>query len=244
MFRFSFKPAPPRDEAAEMILLTLARAEENGTSLSRDDLARELDSPQTLQIQSLISRSLISLDATGMLALTAAGRERARALLRRHRLVERHLTDVLGLDWTRAHEEADKLEHQVSAEEEQTLAERLGNPETCPHGNPIPHAQADAASIALTSLAACAAQTHATITRISTETPDALRHLATLGLLPNVEIEIENKAPFGGPVMVRVGRAHYALGHDLATRIWVKEIQNPKSPIPISNSVGDLRLGI
>ncbi len=62
------------------------------------------------------------------------------------------------------------------------------------------------------------------ITRIADETPASLQHLATLGLLPDVEIEVENKAPFGGPVLIRVGRAHYALGRDLASRIWVKAL--------------------
>jgi DtxR family Mn-dependent transcriptional regulator len=225
---FPFKrktQAPPRDEPAEMILLTLARAEENAKPLSRDDLARELGYAPAPHVQSLLSRSLIAIDA-GALALTDAGRARARALLRRHRLVERHLTDVLGFDWTRAHEEADRLEHQVSTEAAQAIADQLGNPATCPHGNPIPLARTDGARSPLQSLAAFGAPMHATITRISAETPAALQHLAVLGLLPNVEIEIENQAPFGGPVMVRVGRAHYALGRDLAARIWVKETQD------------------
>jgi DtxR family Mn-dependent transcriptional regulator len=206
-----------------MILLTLARAEENGKPLSRDELARELDLPPAPHLHALVSQSLISMNDAGVLALSDAGRARARTLLRRHRLVERHLTDVLGFDWTRAHEEADKLEHRVSPEAEQALADQLGNPATCPHGNPIPPAHADGAPSPSQSLAACGVPTRATITRISSETPEALRHLATLGLLPDVEVVVENKALFGGPVMVRVGRAHYALGRDLAARIWVKE---------------------
>lgn len=206
-------------ETAEMILLTLARAEENGAALTRDDLARELRASLNPHLQSLISQSLISIDA-GALALTPAGREHARALLRRHRLVERHLTDVLGLDWTRAHEQADQLEHTVSAEEEAALSAQLGDPDTCPHGNPIPGARANAPTAAR-SLAECAAQTRGVIARISAETPDALRHLATLGLLPNVAVVVEQQAPFGGPVLVRVGHSHYALGRDLAARIWV-----------------------
>ncbi len=226
MLRFPFQSSPPRDETAEMILLALVRAEENGAALTRADLARELDCAPAPHLPSLIAQSLILVDPAGALTLTAAGRERARVLLRRHRLVERHLTDVLGLDWPRAHAEADRLEHRVSAETAQALAEQLGNPETCPHGNPIPHARTEAVSCPAQSLAACVAPSRATITRISSETPAALQHLATLGLLLNVEIEIENHAPFGGPVMVRVGRAHYALGRDLAARIWVKEIQN------------------
>jgi DtxR family Mn-dependent transcriptional regulator len=193
---------------------------------TRGDLTRELHSSPALHLQSLISQSLISVNPSGTLTLTAAGRERARALLRRHRVVERHLTDVLGFDLPSAHTEADRLEHQVSAETAQALAEQLGNPETCPHGNPIPEARPQSARAPLTALTACAPSTCATISRIALETPAALQHLATLGLLPNIEIEIEQVAPFGGPVIVRVGRAHYALGRGLAARIWVKENQN------------------
>ncbi|MEW5719504.1 MAG: metal-dependent transcriptional regulator [Chloroflexota bacterium] len=222
MFHFPFQTNASRDETAEMILLMLARAEENAAVLTRDDLAREMDGALAPHLQSLIAQSLISLDSAGALALTATGRDPARALLRRHRVVERHLTDVLGFDLPRAHAEADRLEHQVSAETVQTLAAQLGDPETCPHGNPIPDAHAAAVPLPAQSLCACAAPSRGTIVRISTETPEALRHLATLGLLPNVQVEIENVAPFGGPVMVRVGRAHYALGRNLAARIWVK----------------------
>jgi DtxR family transcriptional regulator, Mn-dependent transcriptional regulator len=217
-------PVSTRDESTEMILLTLVRAEETGRSLTYSDLTAELDSISMPQLQLLISQSLITVDESTLIKLTVAGRKRARTMLRRHRLVERHLTDVLGLDWVHAHEEADKLEHRVSDSAVQNLAEQLGNPELCPHGNPIPDAEDDTApSSAIQSLAGYAEHKHATITRIAMETPAALQHLATLGLLPNVTIEVENRAPFGGPVMVRLGHAHYALGHDLAARIWVKE---------------------
>ncbi len=171
-----------------------------------------------------------------LMQILLLGRDRARALLRRHRVVERHLTDVLGFDLPRAHAEADRLEHQVSADTVQTLAAQLGDPETCPHGNPIPDARTQVARSPLTALTDCAPSTRATISRIALETPAALQHLATLGLLPNVEVEVENIAPFGGPVLVRVGRAHYALGRDLAVRIWIKErLESGDSDHPISN---------
>lgn len=224
MFKFLSRHSAPRDETQEMVLLTLARAEENARRLSPTDLARELNLPQASlgsYLRPLIEQVLVIADPAGMLTLSPAGREHALALLRRHRLVERHFTDVLGLDWARAHEEADKFEHTVSPETTQSLAAQLGEPETCPHGNPIPPARGDRARAPLASLADCAPQTRATIARIALETPAALRHLATLGLLPNVQVEIENKVPFDGPVLVRVGRAHYALGRDLAARIWV-----------------------
>lgn len=214
-----------QDEPQEMILLTVARAEENSQRITIDDLARELDLPRPLvsaRLAPLLEQSQLQSLPDGSFALSATGRSRALALLRRHRLTERLFTDVLGLDWAQAHEEADRIEHEVSPEAEQQLATQLGEPDTCPHGNPIPRATGDWDHGALTPLAVCAGGTRATIARIGLETPAALRHLATLGLLPNVEIEIENKAPFSGPLMVRVGRAHYALGHGLAARIWVR----------------------
>ncbi len=209
-------------ENIEMILLTCARAEENGTFLTAETLAREWSATTTAHLQALAAQSLITLTGTGTVILTPEGRARARDLLRRHRLVERHATDVLGLDWSHAHEHADHLEHRVSAEEVDALATQLGDPATCPHGNPIP-STSQTPNESLISLAQCAERTRGIITRISVETRDALRHLATLGLLPNVSIEVEQQAPLGGPVLVRVGRSHYALGRDLAARIWIKK---------------------
>lgn len=207
-----------------MILLTLARAEENKHTLTSADLAETLNFKIDPPIRALTERTLVRVEADGTIVLTDGGRALALSLLRRHRLAERLFTDVLGLDWARAHEEADKYEHAVSPEAEQQLATRLGDPETCPHGNPIPGARGESALVSSRSLADCAPHTRAMIARIALETPAALQHLATLGLLPNVEVEVENKAPFDGAVLVRVGRAHYALGRDLAARVWVKQI--------------------
>jgi DtxR family Mn-dependent transcriptional regulator len=217
-------------EPQEMILLTLARAAENARTLTPADLAEALNCKPDPHLRPLIDQSLVRVDEGDKLALTDAGRERALALLRRHRLAERLLTDLLGLDWARSHEQADKLEHVVSPEAEEQLASQLGEPATCPHGNPIPRARGESAPAPSISLADCPPHTHATIARIALETPAALQHLATLGMLPHVEIEIENKAPFDGPILVRVGRAHYALGRDLAARVWVRASPEPAPP--------------
>src|SRR2546423_10273050 len=72
------------------------------------------------------------------LTLTTKGKQIAEVMARRHRLLERWLTDTLGLNWTDAHEEAHRLEHAISPRVEDRLAELLGMPSTCPHGNPIP----------------------------------------------------------------------------------------------------------
>lgn len=220
------------EEVQDMILLTLARAEENAHSLELGDLARELGQSRTaldLPFAVLTNQGMVHLSPSSGLALTDSGRERALTLLRRHRLTERLFTDVLGLDWASAHAEADKFEHVVSPEAERQMATQLGDPDTCPHGNPIPHAHAGHTMPGALPLARCAPLARVTITRIALETASALQHLATLGLLPNVEVEVENKALFDGPVLVRIGRAHYALGHDLARRIWVTPVTAPAS---------------
>ena len=74
----------------------------------------------------------------GTIALTDSGEELARTVVRRHRLAERFMTDILGLSWALAHREAGRWEHVMSDAVEQAMREKLGNPTTCPHGNPIP----------------------------------------------------------------------------------------------------------
>ena len=229
MVKFPGRRSQPsaNDELPEMILLTLARASENSNPLSSLDLARELNLSRgefESHIRLLDEQGFVHTIGSGTIALTDSGRVKALGLLRRHRLTERLFTDVLGLDWARAHEEADRLEHILSPEAELELATQLGEPDTCPHGNPIPNQVYDTPQPHTLSLAQCTAPMQVSISRIALETPATLQHLATLGLLPNVQVQIENKAPFDGPVMVRVGQAHYALGHDLAARIWVQPV--------------------
>src|SRR5437588_12645252 len=81
---------------------------------------------------------LLRADAGKEVLLTAEGDDKAAAIVRRHRIMERWLTDTLGLDWVAADEEAARLEHAVSDRVEQRLYEALGRPNSCPHGNPIP----------------------------------------------------------------------------------------------------------
>ena len=88
-------------------------------------------------IRKLDAEGLVSTDS-GKISLTAAGRNLAERVVRRHRLAERFITDILGLSWAVAHQEAGRWEHVMSAEVEQAMDALLGSPTTCPHGNPIP----------------------------------------------------------------------------------------------------------
>ena len=88
-------------------------------------------------IKRMEKEGLVTSDAEGI-SLTTDGRDLASSVVRRHRLAERFLTDVLGLTWTEAHHEAGKWEHVISPSVEDALNRLLGSPTTCPHGNPIP----------------------------------------------------------------------------------------------------------
>jgi DtxR family Mn-dependent transcriptional regulator len=159
------------------------------------------------------------------ISLTPKGERAATALVRRHRLSERFLTDVLGLDWESAHREACKLEHVLSPEVEEKLAEVLGNPETCPHGYPIPdekgHIKEEEEEIK--PLCDLCTNEKGRIARVEEEEPQLLQYLASLGLLPDVDIEVKEVAPFGGPLLVKIGDTQYALGREVASKIWTKK---------------------
>lgn len=155
-------------------------------------------------------------------SLTRRGKKEALALLRKHRLSERFLYEKAGVDWDRVHEEAHKFEHVLSDEVEAKMAASLSDPTTCPHGSPVPTTDGRIVVEPSEPIPELGERTWGKIVRISTDEPKLLRYLASLGLLPGILICVEGKAPLGGPVMVRVGRATYALGRDVASQIWVK----------------------
>jgi DtxR family Mn-dependent transcriptional regulator len=173
---------------------------------------------------------LVELEALGLVRSAGAPRLSASAehialrLLRRHRLLERFLTDQLRLPWARVHEEAARLTPVLADDVADALAALLGDPAHCPHGNPIPAADGTLAAEVGTSLDRLRTGQAGIILRIEREEPELLRYLAALGLLPQTKIEVEEVAPFGGPLLVRAGSSRYALGRDVAARILVREV--------------------
>jgi DtxR family Mn-dependent transcriptional regulator len=160
------------------------------------------------------------------IALTQKGEKMAVGLVRGHRLWERFLTDVLGLSWDKVHEKACELEHISSPEMQDGLERLLDNPETCPHGYPIPSKDGVYATQRSRPLAQLAPGDEAMIVKVSEEEPKMLQYLATLGLLPKVRLTVEEIAPFRGPLLIKVGNAKYALGREIASHIEVAEVKS------------------
>jgi DtxR family Mn-dependent transcriptional regulator len=192
----------------------------------RNKVARTGDISQRLKVTMGTASNMIDhLEHEGLLEhehyrgvrLTEKGREAATAIVRRHRLGERLLTDILHLDWSKAHDAACKLEHSLTKEVTDSLDATLGNPKTCPHGNPIP---SEEETMALSELQP---GDEASVSRVTEEETEMLQYLATLGLMPGTRLLVETKAPFNGPLMIRVGGASYALSRDVAALIWVRK---------------------
>ncbi len=137
--------------------------------------------------------------------LTEVGEKLALEIVRHHRLLELYLTRVLGFRWDEVHEQADQMEHVISEEFEEKINSMLGEPVTDPHGDPIPTRSGELPQQPdLTPLAALEPGQTARISRVRDQNPDLLRHLETLRLLPDTVVTVLERAPFGGPLRLRL----------------------------------------
>ena len=156
--------------------------------------------------------------------LTPKGLSIAETMARRHRLIERWLTDVLGLDWAGAHDEAHRLEHAISPVVEEKLATLLGMPSTCPHGNPIPGMVPALPPHEHVSLAEAKVGQMLAIDRI-TEEGEADRQLLKFlwdnGVRPGVGLTVTEVAPYAGTVSFRIDGHLVTIGLVAAAKIWV-----------------------
>ena len=177
----------------------------------------------TVALRRMSRDGMVRLNARKEIELTAKGRRMAESIVRRHRIMERWLTDGLGLDWVTADEEAARLEHAVSDVVEKRLYEVLGRPATCPHGNPIPgYSEAAPNELRLTNVRAGA---RASITRVSEvaerEAPLLLAYLHERKLVPGAEIAVVEVDGVGRTVRIKAGARQVTLSHDTAAKLWV-----------------------
>ncbi len=214
-------------ESAEEYLEAIYKLGEEGQTVAVSALARHLKISSVSaneMVRKLVEQKLVLYEPYKGVSLTLAGQAQALAVIRRHRLWERFLTDVLGLSWDQVHEEACRLEHVTSPLVEERLAQLLGEPETCPHGHPIPTAEGEMTVEAGCPLAELTAGQRARVLRVPEGDDALLRYLATLGLKPQATVQVEAMAPFQGPLTVQVGEAQHVLGRELASQIVVRPL--------------------
>lgn len=156
--------------------------------------------------------------------LTAQGKRVAEGVLRRHFLTERLLTDILGLDWVKAHQEAHRLEHAISEEVEERLAKLLHQPTTCPHGNPIPGHGSPVRRkwIPLDCVPAGGEVTFMCIPEWGERDARLLGFLQQHRLFPGTKIKVLDVAPSLGIMSVKAGTSEFSLGLEAAKKLRVQ----------------------
>ncbi|TMD07933.1 MAG: metal-dependent transcriptional regulator [Chloroflexi bacterium] len=177
----------------------------------------------TAALRRMIRDGLVRFSAHKDIELTPRGLERAASIVRRHRITERWLTDALGLDWVSADEEAARLEHSISDLVEGRLYEALGQPTTCPHGNPIPgYSEPVEGELKLARLTAGRS---ATVTRISEvaerEAPSLLRYLLDRRLVPGARLAMIEVDEVGRTVTVAAAEREVTMSQETASKVWV-----------------------
>jgi DtxR family Mn-dependent transcriptional regulator len=180
----------------------------------------------TATLHRMARDGLVEMSPSKEVLLTKAGLTRAETMVRRHRLAERLLTDILGLDWVDAHEEAHRIEHAISPKVEERILAVLGGPTTCPHGSPIPgtgaHISPDARR-----LEGIPVGTRVVIERVSEDAEndrELLGYLQRSGLLPGREFDVQDIEPSNQLIVLRHGEEAVPLGMTVARKLWVRVV--------------------
>ncbi len=228
---------PPLEEYLEIIYAL----EEEGVPVIQARLAERLghSAPSVSEtVRRLRDEGWVDIDRRSV-TFTNRGRARAESVVRRHRLAERLLTDVIGLPWEDAHREAGRWEHVISDAVEERLVDLLGHPTTCPHGNPIPMAHAGgegsgesggegsggvaariAAQVAVGEVAPGETVRIERVTEAVEADGEAMQYLACHGAVPGKAAVVASRAP-DGTVILDVAGTAVALGARLATQVFV-----------------------
>jgi len=207
----------------EDYLKAIAEAEaEEGAAIAAT-IARWLDvSPPAvaLALRRLRRDKLAQVDRKGRITLTAEGRKISDRLRFRHHLVERFLYEVMGMEWYKVHDEAERLEHSVSEDLEQKLIEKLGPDGPCPHGNQVNKSAAERRKLGLDQLWDTAPGTQVRVDSMHERDRNLLEYFDGLGIRPGVQIKVVSRN-YDGTLSLRLDGKPASLGETAAKKIWV-----------------------
>ena len=219
--------------AAENYLLSIYQLEELGRRVTPSQLAEQLKRlPEgeglgtslpsvTGMLRRLTREGLIEMDKNKEIDLTKLGREAAESMVRRHRLAELLVVDVLEVDLFNAHEEAHRLEHAISPLLEEKIRRRLGNPKTSPFGDPIP-GSGNLASHNSVSLSEAKQDHEYTVDRIPEDDQALLEYLVPYGFIPGRRVKLTEAAAYRGVIKLECNGAEVVVGYEVAERIWLR----------------------
>jgi DtxR family transcriptional regulator, iron-dependent repressor len=216
--------------AQEEYLEILYWLEEAGLSMTGANVARAMHlSPPTVHemVGRLEKDGYVTREEDKTLVFTDNGREQARAMVRRHRMIERFLTDVLGIPWDEVHEEAERLEHAMSPVLEERMTAAIGDATTCPHGHPLVEGVREQGVL----LADCEPGARVTILRFENEAEELLHYLMDAGVHPGMEGTIESSSD---EVVLAADDGSHRVSKDVAETVSVRADPSPppRPPLP------------
>jgi len=207
-----------------MYMKAIYRLEREGPGVTTSALATELGvAPASVSgmLKKLVNDGYVEHEVRGDIELTRKGLEVAVGVVRRNRLAERLLTDVLGMSWDEVYAEACILEHAITPRVEERLIATLGDPQTCPHGHPIPPADLTEPVRSGVPLAQVDSGSHVTVSGVTEQMPEILRYLGQVGIRPGVRLSVVEKAPLGGPLTIEIDGTRHAISLELARTVMI-----------------------
>ena len=214
---------------AEDYLKAIYDLERSGNAAGTNEIAAQLDiAPASVSgmVRRLAEQGLIEHERYRGVRLTEAGRRAALRTLRRHRIIEAYLTEALGYPWDRVHDEAERLEHAASDELIDRMAAAIGEPARDPHGAPIPTREGSVDEPRLISIDELPEGARGRVSRVSDYDGDRLRYLAELGVTPGTPVQVVERAPFDGPITLRLeDGSQRSVGRGLAKQVLVELLE-------------------
>ena len=210
----------------EEYLETIGALEERENPVSTTSIAQSMGlslASVSEMLRRLSEKGLVEYTPYGGAGLTEEGRQRFLRLTRQHHLWEVFLNQYLGIGWEEVYHHACSLEHATSDLVAEKLAQFLGNPESCPHGSPIPESNLERPSSSGITMADLeVGQSARMLSVIIERNPEFLRYLTSLGLTPGANVKVLEKAPYDGTLTIEVNNATKAVGREAASLIMVK----------------------
>lgn len=196
-----------------------------GASTTRVAEAMEVSSASaTNMIKKLAKMGLVDYESYKGAKLTESGQKIALEVIRHHRLLELYLLEVMGYSWDEVHDEAEKLEHHISEQFEDKIAELLDDPTHDPHGDPIPTKEGIMPEMELKPLTQAEEGQQYLVSRVKNQDPELLRYLEKMGLLPGAKLKILEMSPFNGPVKLQLEDQEKVLGREVAEHIYIAQL--------------------
>ena len=227
----------PPDESltgpVEDYLKTIYEIGRGTVSVSTNDIAQRLDlaaASVSGMVRRLGDQGLLIYERYRGVTLTESGRRAALKTIRRHRVIEAYLSGALNYPWDRVHDEAERLEHAASDDLVNRMAAAIGEPVVDPHGAPIPSRDGLMDETTYLTLSELGTGYGARVVRVSDDDPEMLRYLGELEIIPGAEVIVVSKAPYEGPISLRVSGQLLSIGPALASQVMVEPLADMDAP--------------